>query len=169
MTQPDPRITKVMVYLSWAVLVLFLTWLFGSFLDRQYNPNPRPETKSVAGSSEVRLQRNRRGHYVATGTINGETVVFMLDTGATHVSVPAGVAQRLGLQPGREMLVQTANGVISTRRATLDHVAIGDIGLSDVPASINPHQGGEQVLLGMAFLKHLELVQRGDTLLIRQR
>lgn len=169
MSHPDPRIAKVMVYLSWIALALLLTWLFGSFLDRQHNPNQYPETRSVAGLREVSLQRNRQGHYVATGTINGEAVVFMLDTGATHVSVPAKVALRLGLRPGREMLVQTANGVISTRRAKLDHVAIGDIGLSNVPASINPHQGGEQVLLGMAFLKHLELVQRGDTLFIRQQ
>jgi aspartyl protease family protein len=169
MTQPDPRLAKVMVYLSWILLVLLLTWLFSETLDRQHNPNRDPQSRSVAGAREISLQRNRQGHYVVTGAINDEPVVFLLDTGATHVSVPVAVARRLGLQPGRRVLMQTANGVIAVQRTTLDRVAIGDVGLSNVTASINPHQGGEQVLLGMAFLKQVELVQRGQTLIIRQR
>ena len=92
----------------------------------------------------------------------------MLDTGATVVSVPIGIARRLKLKPGARRMVETANGRIITYATTLDSVNIGNIELNRVAASINPRSDSREVLLGMTFLKHLELLQRGDTLTIRQ-
>ncbi len=92
----------------------------------------------------------------------------MLDTGATTVSVPAAVAHRLGLKRGPPVLSNTANGTITTYLTRLASVSVGDITLHNVKANINPHMGGNEVLLGMSFLKHLEFTQRGDTLTLKQ-
>jgi len=158
-----------MVYAAWILAALLLTWVFSGLLDRQRNPNVGVQTSTGADNvKEVVLKRNRFGHYVANGEINGGTVEFLLDTGATVVSVPIGLARRLQLQAGASRVVETANGPMVTYATTLNSVKIGDIELTNVAASINPNSGSREVLLGMTFLKHLELFQRGDTLTIRQ-
>ena len=158
-----------MLYGAWILAVALLTWLFSGVLDWQRNPNTQVDTKVTSDKvKEVVLKRNRLGHYVATGRINGEPVEFLLDTGATLVSVPIAVAQHLELKPGARRLVETANGQITTYATTLDSVTIGEIELTNVRAGINPNSSSNAVLLGMTYLKHLELVQRGDTLTLRQ-
>ena len=158
-----------MVYGAWILAVALLTWVFSSVLDWQRNPNTQVDTTITSGKvKEVVLKRNRFGHYVATGEINGESVEFLLDTGATLVSIPIAIAQRLELEPGARRLVQTANGQITTYATTLDSVTIGEIELTNVRAAINPNSSSNAVLLGMTYLKHLELIQRGDTLTLRQ-
>ena len=158
-----------MLYGAWILAVALLTWLFSGVLDWQRNPNTQVDTKVTSDKvKEVVLKRNRLGHYVATGRINGEPVEFLLDTGATLVSVPIAVAQHLELKPGARRLVETANGQITTYATMLDSVKIGEIELTNVRAGINPNSSGNAVLLGMSYLKHLELVQRGDTLTLRQ-
>lgn len=160
---------RLMVYGAWVLAALLLTWLFSDLLDRQRNPNTSVQSSRGAdGARRVELQRNRLGHYVATGRINGRPVEFLLDTGATVVSVPETVADALGLSRGPARVVQTANGRIVNYATTLGSVAVGNIELNDVGASINPHSSAGEVLLGMTFLKHLELIQRGDTLTLVQ-
>jgi aspartyl protease family protein len=163
------RTGRIMAYGSWILAALLLTWLFSGLLERQRNPNSSVRTSvGPAGEKRVVLERNRFGHYVANGRINGKPVEFLLDTGATVVSVPERVAVGLGLEQGPPRVAQTANGRILTYATTLDSVEIGAIKLADVGASINPHSSAGEVLLGMTFLKHLELTQRGSTLTIKQ-
>ena len=127
------------------------------------------ETSRNGSDVEVALTRNRMGHYVVTGRINGRNVEFFLDTGATHVALSESLARELDLKRGASMFTQTANGTIVTYQTVLDSVEIGDIEIHDVTASINPNMAEQNVLLGMSFLKHLEIVQRGDRLLLRQQ
>lgn len=158
-----------MMVLAWLALLGLGALFFSDVLERQFNPNQTLETRySGDGVREVVLQRNRYGHYVSSGSINGEPVTFMLDTGATGVAVPVDVAQRLQLQRGRAYPTQTANGVATSYATTLREVAVGEIALRDVPAAIAPGLADGQVLLGMSFLKHIEFTQRGDTLILRQ-
>lgn len=162
-------IGRFMIYGSWILTALLLTWLFAGLLDNQRNPNSSVRSSvGPAGETRVVLERNRFGHYVTSGRINGAEVEFLLDTGATVVSVPHSVAGRLGLVPGRETVVQTANGRIINYATTLDSVEIGGIKLVGVAASINPHSSAREVLLGMTFLKHLEITQRGNMLTLTQ-
>lgn len=163
------RLGKGMFYAFWLVLFGLLMLVFDYYLDRQQNPNQSVETERAAdGAREVVLERNRYGHYVVSGQVNGEPVVFMLDTGASDVSIPAQLAQRLGLERGPEQDYQTANGTITGYLTELDRVSIGGIELRGVRGSINPHAYDQEILLGMSFLRHLEFTQRGDTLILRQ-
>lgn len=149
---------------AWLLGLALLTWLFGNWESRRDHPNR--DLSSIA--TDVELQRNRQGHYLADGYINGERVRFLVDTGATLVAVPQAVAERLKLPHLARGSSQTAGGDVDTWLTRLDEVRLGSIVLRDVPASINPRMAFDEALLGMAFLKHLELVQRGDTLTLRQ-
>ncbi len=160
-----------MVIATWVAILALLTVLFGGWFERSLNPNADPQARlGVNGVREVVLMQNRGGHYVATGAINGRATTFMLDTGATDVSVPARLAERLGLERGSPRRARTANGTITVYDTRLDEVDLGGIVLRGVRASINPYMtGDDEVLLGMSFLRHLELVQRDRELTIRQR
>ena len=158
-----------MLVLGWLLGIGLLALLFSGLLEQQRNPNRQLATHiGMDGSREVVLQRNRAGHYLAIGEINGQRVEFLLDTGASDVSIPAGVAERLGLQAGQPRIYRTANGQITAYDTRLDSLALGELRLYEVRGSINPHMDGETILLGMSFLRHLEFTQRGDTLIIRQ-
>jgi aspartyl protease family protein len=163
------RLGRGMLIGGWLLGLLLLALLFGNLLEQGRNPN-RDVSGAIteAGVREVVLQRNRDGHYLAGGQINGQAVEFLLDTGASDVSVPENVARRLGLERGNPRYYNTANGTITAYHTRLPRLGIGTIELHDVRASINPHMGGETILLGMSFLRHLEFTQRGDTLIIRQ-
>ncbi|UCE90569.1 MAG: TIGR02281 family clan AA aspartic protease [Pseudomonadota bacterium] len=158
-----------MFYAMWAGLLGLLMVFFNGVLERQYNPNRALSYEpGEGGVREVTLERNRFNHYVATGAINGVETVFMLDTGASDISVPAHLAKKLGLKRGAQITYQTANGPAPGYLTELDSVSLGPIGLRGVRASINPNVSNDEVLLGMSFLKHLEFTQRGDTLTLRQ-
>ncbi len=169
MSKSPQQLGKGMIYVAWLLVLGLLFMFFNSILEKQHNPNQNiTSTSHQNGTNEVILQRNRYGHYVTNGSINGQPVVFLLDTGATRVSIPEQVANRLNLQRGMPLKANTANGIITTYSVTLDSVAMGAIELESVKASINPKMLGDEILLGMTFLKHLELIQRGDTLTLRQ-
>lgn len=158
-----------MQVLAWVAVMALLTLHFGDVLDRQRNPN-RDVTGEVTeeGVRQLALRRNKMGHYVTPGTINGREVVFLLDTGATGVAIPAAIAQSLSLTQGRPMLTSTANGTARSFQTRLAEVRIGDIRLNQVEAAISPGLKMNEVLLGMSFLKHIEFTQRGNTLTLRQ-
>lgn len=168
-TDTSNRIGRHMLILAWMIGLGMLGLFFSGILDKRHNPNQSITTEiSTHGQRVVILQRNHQGHYVASGAINDYPVTFLLDTGATIVSIPEHVATRLGLTRGAESYTQTANGMIKTYATRLNSISIGDIRMGHVAAHINPHFDGEEVLLGMSFLKNLELIQRGNTLTIRQ-
>ena len=163
------RIGAGMFIAAWLLLLGILTVYFSGWLDVRDDPDPPVAgTVSELGVREVRLFQNRAGHYLARGRINGRSVRFLLDTGATTVAVPGRVAERLGLRAGRPQLARTANGTVTTYHTRLDEVSLGTIRLRNVHADINPHMEGDEVLLGMSFLRSLELVQRDGRLTLRQ-
>nr|VFK26903.1 MAG: aspartyl protease family protein [Candidatus Kentron sp. MB] len=158
-----------MIAAAWIVVLVLLTAYFSGWLEHQENPNRAPVTMYAEdGAREVALRRNRQGHYLATGAINGQEVEFLLDTGATTMSISSDLAISLDLPVGPPSLSWTANGRIITYDTWLDEVRLGDIRLQDVRATINPNTRMEEVLLGMSFLKRVEFAQRGDILTLRQ-
>lgn len=159
--------SKGMTIIFWLLLMASLTLFFNGFIDKRDNPNRHLAAIDINASNEVVLQRNRAGHYVAPGKINGHEVTFLLDTGATNISVPAGIAEAADLAQGRPAMVGTANGVITVYQTQLDTVQLGGIVLNDISANINPHMSDEIVLLGMSFMKHIEMIQREGTLTLR--
>ncbi|MBT4520941.1 MAG: TIGR02281 family clan AA aspartic protease [Halieaceae bacterium] len=155
--------------LAWVSVMVLLGFFFNDMLGKQHNPNQALTTQySQEKVREVSLKRNKNGHYITSGKLNGQPVVFMLDTGATGVAIPARIAARLKIRRGSPFKVHTANGTTTSYATRLDSVSVGEIELKDVNAGIVPGLGGSEVLLGMSFLRHIEFTQRGDTLVLRQ-
>ena len=113
-TDPMKKTGKWMLAASWIIAIVLLTLWFDDVLLGRDNPNQRPQSYLSANKAEVVLKPNRQGHYVVSGMINGEAVTFLLDTGATEVSVPAHLQHKLNLQPGYATPVSTANGVVDS-------------------------------------------------------
>lgn len=156
------RSGRVMIYLAWLMLLATLTLLF-----RQGREGPSEPFMAATEAGEVTLARSPGGHYFVDGEINNHPVRFLVDTGATEIMIPVGVAQRLGLRPGPQTQAQTANGTITIYLTRLDSVNIAGIRQENMLAAINPSDDDDTLLLGMRFLKHLELEQRGETLTLR--
>lgn len=165
---PGKRAGKVLMLLAWGAGMFLATRYFGEWEQRQENPNAVVTSQHGDGYIEVQLASNRQGHFVSTGKINGRTVQFLLDTGATDVAIPGEVAQTLQLPRGAPVVVSTANGRAQGFRTSLERLQIGDIVLHNVRALVVPGLDGEQVLLGMSAMKQLEFTQRGGNMLLRQ-
>ena len=154
-----------------AAWLLFLAMLFGVFdylVSQRDNPNQNIVTTLNGVQKEVVLHRNPHGHYVTNGMINNHEVIFLLDTGATDIAIPESIANSIGLIKGHEVYIKTANGNTAAYRSRLDSVAIGEIKRYDLSATILTNMSGKEILLGMNFLKHFEIIQKGKTLTIRQ-
>lgn len=162
-----PVFGKYMMIAAWVLALALLTMFFNDRLEQQRNPNRQLNTIVEGEIPAVRLQRNRFGHYVATGMINGQPVEFLLDTGATDVSIPVAIADELGLERGRRVVYQTANGTITAWRTTLEEIQLGPLRVGPVAASINPGDSTGAVLLGMSFLRALDFSQQGNTLTLK--
>jgi len=119
---------------------------------------------------KVVLTADGAGHFVTTGTINGVTVRFLVDTGATMISLGVADARRIGIDTsqGERGMSQTANGVIPVVKVKLNSVRIGDVTLLNVDALV--HQSDLPiVLLGMNFLNRMEMQRDGSTMTLKKR
>lgn len=165
MTDDDgPRKTgRLMWLLAWVLALVLMTWFFQQKLERDYNPNQQVQ---LLDSRTIVLEQNRQGHYLMNGAINGDPVVFLLDTGATQVAVPRPVAERLALPLGRPLLLNTAAGQVTGYRTHIKTLSMGPLTLYDLDAVIMPGYNSE-VLLGMNALRQFELIQRGSQLTIK--
>jgi len=171
MTEDDStnKIAKLFVWLAWIIAIVLLMYFFQGVLDKQYNPNSQPKVSlNNAGQAEVVLHQNRQGHYVTLGSINGTSVTFLLDTGATQVSIPAHIADELQLESFGSYPVQTANGTVTVYKTKIDQLSIGNIFLYNVAAHINPAMKSDAILLGMSALKEVEFSQKGKQLTLRE-
>lgn len=120
------------------------------------------------GSSSVVLDQHASGHYFSKGTINGQPVKFLLDTGATQVAIPESVAKRLDLPFGPAFKTKTANGTGTSYQTRIGALSLGSIEKHDVEASIATGMQGDEILLGMSFLRHLTLLQENGVLTLSE-
>ena len=124
--------------------------------------------QSKGGGAAVTLGANRYGHFTTTAVINGVPVRAMVDTGASLVSLSRDDAERMGIDylRGKRAQASTANGVVTVYVVNLDSVKVGDITVANVLGAV--HDVGKDslpmVLLGMSFLKDLEMRRSGNTL-----
>ena len=126
--------------------------------------------RSLAGST-VTLAPTANGHYVTRGSINGASVQFMVDTGASMVSMDAAQARSAGIRylTGRKGFANTANGLVEVYLVKLDSVQVGNILLTDIDGIVHPNTNLPYVLLGMSFLTRLDMRRENDILTLKQR
>ncbi len=119
----------------------------------------------------VVLTPDKNGHFVSSGSINGASVRFLVDTGATMVSMSVEDARRAGVNylAGERGYSQTANGVTPVYKVKLGQVTLGDITLRDIDGAVQENSALPVVLLGMSFLGKLEMRREGNSLTLTKR
>ena len=130
----------------------------------------QPKVLDSANQYITLLQSDRQGHYLFSGYINDQPVTFLLDTGATSVAIPEHLADYLRLSKGQRYLTSTANGRATAYMTLLKQVRVGSIEQTDVEGAILPGMKSNEILLGMSFLKNLEITQKnGEVKLALQK
>lgn len=123
-------------------------------LSREYSASGYAEPQR----QQLSIARGNSGHYWVAGSVNGQGVQFLVDTGATSVAMNEAQARRLGLDyqtRGQPMQVNTAGGVVPGWRMSLSSVKVGSIELLGVEAAILSGGSPGEVLLGMSFLNRV--------------
>ena len=125
---------------------------------------------SEGGGRQIVLSAESGGHFFSSGAINGKTVRFLVDTGATNVSMSQEDADRIGLdyKNGPRGMTRTANGVIPVYGTNLTSVRVGDVVVYNVDATIVPGQMSH-VLLGNSFLTRFQMRRDNDKLTLELR
>jgi aspartyl protease family protein len=124
----------------------------------------------TANGSRIVLTAGSGGHFMAQGAINGRATQFLVDTGATMVSMGASDADRLGLnyKAGQRGFSSTANGMAPAWRIKLSSVRLGEVEIFDVDALVSP-QPMPFVLLGNSFLTRFQMKRENDQMVLERR
>jgi aspartyl protease family protein len=123
-----------------------------------------------SAAQEIVLPVGLGGHFTSAGSINGRTVQFMVDTGATLVALSQGEAERIGLdwRSAPRAMTQTANGAVPVHRVSLSAVRVGEVEVANVDAIVMPAQM-PYVLLGNSFLSRFQMRRDNDVLRLERR
>ncbi len=112
------------------------------------------------------------GMYMVGGAINGQPVKFLLDTGASWISMNGQHARRLGLDyrvSGRRSSVSTASGTAQVFLINLDRVRVGDIVLHHIKAAVLEGNSPTEILLGMSFLERVDIQRKGQMMTLKKK
>ncbi len=122
------------------------------------------------GGERIVLHAVSNGHFATQGQINGATVRFMVDTGASYVAIGAPDAQRLGLalDTATPLVLGTANGATQAWRVKLNSVRIADVTVYEVDAVVLPAPM-PYVLLGNSYLTRFQMNRTNDQLVLQRR
>lgn len=128
-------------------------------------------TQATISDNMVEVPRGRDGHFHLDLQINGVTVPFLVDTGATQVVLTRADAARVGLDPAELNFIGTAftaNGEVRIAPVVLERVTLGPIEDRNLRASVNGGQM-EQSLLGMTYLNRFERIEIQNDRLVLTR
>ena len=122
-----------------------------------------PLSAPTSSSPTASLTSDSRGHFMADGQVNGQAIRFIVDTGATMVSLSSADARRLGINylAGQPTQLSTANGVAQAWRVRLDSVRVANITINNVDAVVMDN-AAMPALLGMSFLNRTDMKREGN-------
>lgn len=122
------------------------------------------------GKASVTLTADAQGHFLTTGSINGTPTRFLVDTGASAISMSSAEAKRLGISylNGQKGFSSTANGVTKVYVVSLNTVKVGDISLNGIQGIVH-ESAMPVVLLGMSFLNRVDMKREGDRMVLTKR
>lgn len=157
--------------LKWGPLGIVLFWLaVMSLLYIGMNHYLKPKPLIVSASGDLIIPRARDGHFYAAGTVNGKPANFLVDTGASLVTVSEKFAREAGMASGEATVFQTANGSMHGRIVSDVPVAMGPIAVSGVKVGVGfVGHDVDDALLGQSFLSKFEIVLQKDQMTLRKK
>lgn len=127
--------------------------------------------RSAPAVESITLTADLQGHFTADGQVNGRSIRFVVDTGATVIALPSAEARRLGVDydKGQKVLMRTANGTASAYLVKLDTVSVGSVTQYGVEAVVVDGAALWHPLLGMSFLNRMDMKREGNIMTLTKR
>ena len=164
--QKTARIGALAIAAVWLAVAGVLYLVF-----ERIEQNRQASLKPYALSSgDLVIPRQRDGHFHVAGEVNRQPVTFLVDTGASHVSVSQALATQAGLPAGQSITLNTANGqrpgqLVRNVPVRAGHLVLNDTSVAVGLSGLRP----DQALLGQAFLKHFDVEIRRDEMVPKPR
>lgn len=118
------------------------------------------------------IMSDSRGMFFSSGSINGTSVRFLIDTGATTVALSSSDAKKLGIQyrqDGVPAQVTTASGVVPAWAIKLRTVKLGQLEQKNIDAMVLEGNYPHEILLGMSFLERVKITKESGKMLLEQK
>lgn len=140
-----------------AVFAVIALWDDFAALGRRLVGEASGDSRAVVSGETVRVRMAEDGHFWIDGKVNGKSVRFLVDSGATRTAIAADTARGAGVEPSSAFpaILDTANGRITVQRARVARLEAGPIVREDVPVFVSEAFGDTNVL-GMNFLSSLD-------------
>lgn len=165
----ESRSKLVQQAMIWGFIFVGVIAMIGLWDDIRHTVRPM---QSVNGDSgQIILPRQADGHYHLVAQVNGTTIEFVVDTGASQIVLTRADAQKIGIDPAELAFTgraQTANGMVRTAPVRLDTLSVGGITDENLRAVVN-ESDLFQSLLGMSYLQHFSKVEIQGSQLILTR
>ena len=153
-------------------LVATIVWVaivIGGYFLIDHFSSPEPVVRQVEkGVRQIVIPVARDGHFYIEGSINGQAVTFLVDTGASYVSVDADFARRAGLPDGIPGFFNTANGSVEGRLVRGQYVTADMFRIDSLTVAVMPGRS-PIALLGQNFLRYFDVRQSAERLVLQFR
>lgn len=156
--------TNILFLFAWIAIAIVAYFAMQAFTA----PKIARESGDANNSGEIVIPRSRDGHYYVEGSVNGRPMTFMVDTGASTVSVDTRTAQAASMPSGYSATFNTASGVTQGEMVPKQRVTVGGFRIEDISVAVIPRLG-EIGLLGQNVLRHLDVTQSGDRMILRSK
>ena len=161
-------LTRALQWGPAAILVFWLAVMGLLYLAMNHYLQPKPAIVTAEG--ELLIPRARDGHFYTPGLVNGRRVNFLVDTGASLVSVSDEFARAAGIGPGEPTVFRTANGERDGQIVTGIPVSIGPVSVSSVRVGVGlSGDSVDDALLGQSFLSKFEILLQKDRMILRPK
>ena len=149
--------------------IIWIAILIAGYFIIDHFAAPGPVVRTLQnGHREIVIPVARDGHYYVEGSVNGQPVTFLVDTGASYVSVGSDLARRANLPEGQIGVFNTANGAVEGRVSRARSVTADILEVSSINVAVMPGRS-EFGLLGQNFLHHFIVNQSDGKLVLRMR
>lgn len=159
------------IRIPWGHISVLVVWIIVfSVVYLYFNERQVPKVAEVKGNltrGEIVIPRSLDGHYYVRGAINGYPIDFMVDTGASIVSISNKISRAANLPSGAPANFSTAGGVVRGEIVSGQTIEAGGIAVNGLSVSVGIQ--GEIALLGQNFLRRVDVIQSNDRMILRVR
>lgn len=151
------------------LLSMVLVWLgLGSLCFALFSWVSAPTIALTGNQIEVVIPKSPDGHHYVDGVLNGRNIRFLVDTGASYVSIGANLATEMGMLAGKSTRFETANGSAVGQLFENQSLQVGGLAAPPLTVGVMPN-APNAALLGQNFLRHVEMLQVGNKMILRGR